>query len=207
MSDCIWVCERDSGKEVPWGFFPDYNGGTDEIAEGDQTYKDIRRISAGEAIPKNEMPSKFYHSAANKFDKNIPDFFVTQHFFFKDPIADIMRGFDMGGGYFQPTQFVQWDRTTPIADDVFTLCVGNAKDTVDLEQTRGLGAWHGGKFTLPLRLTDEQIVTRSVGLAGPDIWCDPKIAEAYFFLSSRLADALIAAGHKKLMGLKATTTI
>jgi hypothetical protein len=28
-----------------------------------------------------------------------------------------------------------------------------------------------------------------------------------FFLSPRLADALIAAGHKKLMGLKATTTI
>ena len=131
MSDCIWVCESNSCKGVPWGFFPDYNGGSDRGLEIDKSHEIQRRLSSGEAIPKNEMPNKFFHSSARNFEERIPDFFVTQHFFFKDPIADIMLGFDMGDGYFQPTQFVQWDRTTPITDDVFTLCVGNAKDTVD----------------------------------------------------------------------------
>jgi len=189
------------------GFFPDYNGGKDRDSEIERSYEIQRRISYGEAIPKSEMPDKFFHSSARKFEESIPDFFVTQHFFFKDPIADIIRGFDMGGGYFQPTQFVQWDRATPITDDVFALCVGNAKHTVNLEQTKGMREGSNDTLIFPLRLKDGQIVTHSTALAGPDIWCDPKIGKECFFLSPRLADALILAGHQKQMGLLATKTI
>lgn len=207
MSDCIWLCEKGMGIGQPWGFFPDTNRGTDGEAEIKATYDIIRRISDGEAIPKNEMHDRFYHSGAEFFDKKIPDFFITQHFFFKQPIADIVPSFDMGNGYFQPTKFYQWDRTTLIADDVFVMCPGNAKETVNVEETPGVSVDFPNILNLPFMPDDDSITTYRQAMDGPDIWVDPRFGGCYFFLSARLADALIAAGLKKRLGLVATKTI
>lgn len=113
----------------------------------------------------------------------------------------------MGTGYFHPVQLVQWDRTTPVSDDLSVLCMGNAKDTVVIEKTEGIRHWYYDVYNLPLFAKDGQITTRASALEGPDVWCDPHIGKQKFFLSSRLADALIAAGHKKRMGLVPTTTV
>ena len=207
MSDCIWLCEKSTGIGQPWGFFPDTNRGADQEAEVRATYDIIRRISDGESIPKNEMHDRFFHSGAEFFDKKIPDFFITQHFFFKQSIVDIIQKFDMGGGYFQPTHFYQWDRATLIADDVFVMCPGNAKETVNVEQTDGISVDFPNILKLPFTLDDGAVVTNRQAMGGPDVWVDPRFNGTYFFLSARLADALIAAGLKKRLGLVATKTI
>lgn len=154
------------------------------------------------------MPSKFYHSSPRKsFKRSVPDFFITQYFFFKDSVVDIFRQFDMGGGYFHPISLYQWDRTTFIADDVYTLCFGNAKDTVIIDETPNMRDAYDDFFRLPFMPEDGEIITRRSALDGPDIWGDPKIKGSVFFLSGRLAGALISAGLKDKMGLVRTTSI
>lgn len=207
MSDCIWVSDTSQISLSDFGFFPDFNGGSDRDAEEEMSQDLRRRLSSGESIPKDQMPKKFYHSAANKFERTLPDFFITGVFFFKEPISSIFRVFDMGSGYFHPVQLVQWDRKTLVADDVSVLCIGNAKDTVMIEETKGIKHWYHDIYNLPLFAKDGQIVTRRSALGGPDLWCDPHIGKQKLFLSPRLADALIAAGHKKCMGLVPTTTV
>ena len=207
MSDCIWVCNARKDSLGDFGFFPDYNGGEDRDAETDLTYDRLRRISAGEVVPKDEMPNKFFHSTTKDFKGTLPDFFEVQHFFFKDTIASIIRNSNMGDGYFHPCKLFQWDRTTEIAQDLFVLCIGNAKDTVVIEKTEHIAEWYDDIYRLPFRPKDGQIVCRSSALQGPDIWCDPHIGGSYFFLKPQLADALIVAGMKERMGLVPTTTI
>lgn len=208
MSDCIWLCDKHMGIRKEFGFFPDFNRGVDRSAEVEMSYELLRRVGLGESIPRNEMPDRFFHSAANTFAEDIPEYFVTQNFFFKDSIADIFREFNLGGGYFHPVAFFQWDRETLIADDVYVLCPGNEKRTVDFDSTKRItDTYDEGIFQLPFRPKNDEIVTYETAADGSDIWVDKRFMGNYFFLSPRLADAIIDAGLKKQFGLVSTKTI
>lgn len=90
---------------------------------------------------------------------------------------------------------------------VATICIGNTKETVRQDMTEHLEiAGREGEKHLPTMPDDDVIVTRADAVSGVDLWCDPKIVNAWF-MSDRLAQALIAAGLKDAFELVRTKTV
>lgn len=200
VSDCVWMCDAHRTWGFTEGFWADFNQDLGVEAEADWSRQVLARMIAGEAVPKEEMPKRFFHSVSADFTDPVPDFFVNEYIFFKAGLVDFLKEFDLGNGYFQSVQLLQNDRQRPIDADVFVFCIGNAKDTVDLDKTgqntRVREAWPG-MLDYPFMPKKGAIIGMANALSGPDIWYDPRFTGGPFFLSDKLAQALAKKNLKK----------
>nr|WP_321509133.1 hypothetical protein [uncultured Celeribacter sp.] len=182
--------------------------GFDAAEQTSVSAKCLFRLGTGAYVPPSEMPTKFYHSARRRhFDAKMPAAFGTPYLLFQPSAIALMQQFDLGNAYFLPVQLYQNDRETPINMDVATICIGNTKETVRQDMTERLKITRReGVKRLPVMPDDDVIVTRADAVSGVDLWCDPKIVNAWF-MSDRLAQALIAAGLKDAFDLVRTKTV
>ncbi|WP_095587527.1 hypothetical protein [Actibacterium ureilyticum] len=208
MSEQIWMSTgMRGGSSFEHGFFPDFGPELEDQAEVDKTYEITRRVGAGEVVPKDEMPTKFYHSRNEHFDEKLPGFFGPVNFLFTPKIIETFNRYDMGNGYFLPVQLYQFDRTTPIEQEASILCIGNAKDTVRRDETPRMRPYYDDVFSLSgvAREEEDFVRTKASALQGADIWADPHIDDAWF-MSEGLAKALIKAGLKNTLNIVRTKT-
>ena len=202
MTDHVWLCDAYRRSSLIRGFDNDELPGVDVL--------EMRRQSkAGVSLPRSYFPTEMHYYKKIEFRGRLPQYFTNgSYMFINRKAADIIRRFDMGGGALFPVALFQYDRVTPIEADIHILCIGNAKDTVVLDQTKGITQPYPREylFDLPLYLGDEEdeFAVRKDAAAGPDLWADPKMMGGYFFMSNRLAEALISAGMKKAFDLRRT---
>jgi hypothetical protein len=164
-----------------------------------------RKNNGGESLDAECFPDEIYvkKGATNNYDR-LPDlFFAGSYWVVSNPVADVLRQFDLGGGGLYPVKVLKKDRKTPIGDRWYCLNFGNVKT-----------AYRGGGVNMspnipeppvshsaPMILQDNRLTLGFDALDGPDIWVDPQI-HSIFFVSNRLAMALKAAGVARAFGLK-----
>lgn len=116
--------------------------------------------------------------------------------------AAVLAAHDLGGGFLWPVDYVKKDRVTPASEGQWMgLHVGTRKDSFVPEKSPAAEQsvprpeiWH----LKPLRLkAPEDLTLSSAALEGADIWREPVLGSHLLFLSTRLADALSAAGVAK----------
>lgn len=207
MSTQIWFSDAVRGLDLAKGFFADFGEGKSREEEGELHYHTMREMHQGKLLPDEELPRFFFRSTPEQFDEELPSFFHTGFMFFKTDLVDLLKSFDMGDAFFRPARLFQNDLVTPIDQEVFLLWIGNAKETVVVEKTDRIEEkWHG-TYHLRFMPKDDQIVTYAAAADGPDIWVDPRISHGGFFVTDRLANALIKAGMKSKLELIRTQTV
>jgi hypothetical protein len=178
----------------------------DGSPEGKELYtRGYRGNNAGESLPaKYFSPEIYVKKDANTNYEKLPHlFFAGSYWVVSGAVADVMRGFDLGGGNLYPTKVLRKDRKTPIGDEWFCLNFGNVKKAY-----LGGGRDPTPEISMPVirhaapgMLWDNALSLNATALIGPDIWVDPQIRNL-FFISDALAKALKAAGVAAPFGLK-----
>jgi hypothetical protein len=151
---------------------------------------------SGESLGSTRFPPEIHgtQNADKAGYKRLPDLFKASNFWVvSEATANIMRGFDLGGGGLYPVKVMNRDRDIAVPGEWFCINFGNKKsalqvsDSVPMRQTyvrNGEKAW-----TLKAVLKDGDIAVSKVATAGADIWIDPDMAHS-FFLSNALGAAL-----------------
>lgn len=107
--------------------------------------------------------------------------------------AAVLRRFDLGAGALYPVAVMKKDRETPVDGEWLCLNFGNRKSAFLPEQSEnaysdyirnGEKGWFANAT-----LFDGDFAVSAQALAGPDIWIDPDVGDA-FFLSEALGKAL-----------------
>lgn len=114
-------------------------------------------------------------------------------------IHDLIHQFDTGNAVFVETRFVVYPGLdVPVPDNRFAMLPGNPRETIVIDKS---SAYEPPALVLPFGKLSRfpepgGIVATRKALAGPDIWCDPRIGSGQFFMSGRLVAALETAGFK-----------
>jgi hypothetical protein len=161
--------------------------------------------NAGESLGADCFAPEIYvRKHANTNYEKLPHlFFAGSYWVVSGAVADVMRGFDLGGGNLYPTKVFRKDRKTPIGDEWFCLNFGNVKKAYvrgGVDPTPYIKMPYI-RHRPPTILNDNDYTLDTEALVGPDIWVDPQIVET-FFLSDSLSKALKAAGVAGPFGLK-----
>lgn len=153
-----------------------------------------KRNEAGESLGPECFPEEIFGAPhAKESNYGVPHlFFAGSYWGVSKAAADVLRQFDLGGGALYPVRFLKKDRNTPVPGEWFCLNFGNTKAAFLPEESHRVRAASGGKqWTAPFVPRDGDIAVGSLACAGPDIWTDPKVRDAFF-----LSDALRAALKK-----------
>ncbi|MGB3407274.1 MAG: DUF1629 domain-containing protein, partial [Jannaschia sp.] len=114
------------------------------------------------------------------------------------PVAEILRGLEMGRNGLYPFEYLDQDGETPLPGGPFYfLNVCEMKTAVDVERS-GAALQRTGHIRRPSvkavlyspgLANGDQVVVASSALHGPDIWMDTQMQQEVFF-SDRLVRAL-----------------
>ncbi|WP_157033336.1 hypothetical protein [Loktanella sp. S4079] len=202
MTDHIWMCDAQRHTQFVRGFSADLDDGEPQVFSRQEKDDTFSKNDMGIPLARDRFPEKVYWRNKWKFDKSLPQFFHSGFIFINEKAANILRDHDLGQGALYPVDLFENDRVTPIEANILTLCIGNQKDTVLLDQSENMKRlWPRHDFFSPqLWVEDDNIVVDRSCLEGPDLWADPKI-KFVFFMSDRLGQALIKARMKNAVKL------
>ena len=203
MSDHVWLCNAMSSGVVTGGMESDISTKNVDLAIRAQKLN-----QNGKPVSEDMCPKRIWGGEhALHFNKIVDLFDAEGMWVVSSRAADIMRGFDLGGGALYPVSegTYQKDNKTLIpGGDFFTWIYGNTK-TAFLEQhspnvkpMSGPGGREWCKVSSQQK--DDDVAISSAALTGPDVWVDPILFKS-LFLSAALGDALVAQGMKVSMRL------
>lgn len=183
------VVERDRGR---------FESGQDRV---------VARIKEGYPVPAEEMAKEIFGtSSAEEKDYQLPDLFHAYGYWVvSSSVAEVLRQFDLGGGALYPVKVLKNDHATPVGGEWFCINFGNRKSAIVPDKSpimrhRYIRDGEKGWFP-PFATRDGDIAVSQAALAGPDIWVDPDVGDA-FFLSDGLGKALKKAKADKGFFLK-----
>lgn len=162
--------------------------------------KTFRRYIIGEYVPREELVE-----ASAVYD---PKYFAGAHtilftglgYIVDEPLANLLRQFDLGPGGLSPHPIYEADERTPIAANWFLLGLGAQKQTFLPEQSRNFDEiappdnGKPGKYMATVAAADDTYAFSAAASEGSDIWCDPTLRYCVLF-SDALGSALMDAGY------------
>jgi hypothetical protein len=154
----------------------------------------IRDLKHGEPLGSDAFPKQIWNQKPKPI-KQLPEIFMgAGYWVLGERATAIFRQFDLGGGGLYPIEVLQEDRETPVEGEYFCLCFGNRKSALIPDQSQGLRPIGASSqyWKLSPVPADDSVALSNAALAGPDVWIDPALWQA-FFVSDRLAQALKAA--------------
>ncbi len=201
MTDAIvWISRAPMDTTLIKGFTNDLL-----VADKDSALDAMRRNEIGEALPPERFPKEFYRDPGERVGK-LPDLANTGGFWtVSAAVAGVLRSVDLGRSSLYPTKVFRYDRKTPLEGEYFCLNFGEQKQAFLPEHSpratkNPYDKIDRGFRTLPLVPRDGDMAVDRMALAGPDLWIDPLVRDA-FFLSDSLAQALMAAKLARRFGL------
>lgn len=171
----------------------DWNAPEDEKVDLSQRTKD------GAFIPGARYPARV--TSAEYKRKVRPIFVAGGNYGVTEPVAEIMRGMDMGKNALHPFDYVDLDGETPMAGGPFYfLNICEFKTAIDVSRSGTVlaAARHIRRPEVVVRLSliglegPDKIAVTQNALHGPDMWMDSQLQLGVFF-SDRLVGALRAA--------------
>lgn len=205
MSDYVWVSSVMDNALIKLAV-------KNDISEADvqKSIEASRLNEDGKYVPQDLCPTRIWVDPnAPDHDRmragNLPDLFFANSFWIvSEPVADILRQFDLGDGALYPVTdgIFREDNVTRISGNFYTWIFGNSKsvflpDATEKKDPIGIS---GLKWNLPFTMSDDNVAVSSSCREGPDVWLDGRLWGAIFF-SRTLGDALIAAGLQKAISL------
>lgn len=168
----------------------------EERATTDQAIAWARGNMSGESMGSTCFPPEIHGTPnADKAGyKRLPDLVKVSGFWVvSEATANIMRGFNLGGGGLFPVKVLNRDRDIAVPGAWFCINFGNRKSAFQVSESvpmRQTYVRNGEKAWAPkATLNDGDIAVSKVATAGADIWIDPDVAHS-FFLSEALGAAL-----------------
>lgn len=107
-----------------------------------------------------------------------------------EPVAAILRQFNLGQTRLYPTSFFEADRVTPVPGQYHCISFGETRQSVVVEQSK-LSEEYKSLYP-PFRMTDTTFTVQASSLNGPDLWFDTVVMRT-LLLSGGLVAALRAA--------------
>jgi hypothetical protein len=206
MTDIVWVSRAFGDTELLKDFHRDralLN------ALGEMTV--MEKVQLGFVLGSDDFADKIYRDDSSRPFRKLPDIFNGGGYWIvSSDAASILKEFNLGEGGLFPIALFEEDETTPIAGEYFCLSIGNQKSaflpeaSVGAKQRNirvGVPGWKP-----PFVLTDDAFAVSEAALAGPDIWVDTVVGDA-FFLSNSLALALKKAKADKGFSLRTCRVI
>ncbi|GAA6158700.1 hypothetical protein NBRC116589_08740 [Ruegeria sp. HU-ET01832] len=154
----------------------------------------MERNRLGEVQPEDCFPKEMYAKYKDKKEKKQPDLFMAGGLWtVSAKCAAVMRQFDLGEGNLYAVKLFQHDRTTPVEGEHFCLNFGAQKTAVLTDQSHRIDKPYPNYdiWQPPGAMQDNDIAVSASALAGPDLWMDPQMRDA-FFVSDALNQALRA---------------
>jgi hypothetical protein len=154
-----------------------------------------QKIIRGEPLQPDEFPTEIYAMPRAYADElKLPHLFYAGTFWVVSAsAAEVLRGFDLGGGSLSPVKVFKKDRVTPIGDGWFCINFGNVKDSFLREETptaRETYIRNGEKGWGMIGATrDDEVAVSTRALEGPDIWVERHMRDG-LFVSEALGKAL-----------------
>ena len=194
---CIWLVQGHYLPENARGWLP-FEAPADSETVPEEILEAIRLTEHGHFLPREHFPTDNYprkNDDEGAHRKRIPQIFSNGFIFVSKESANVLRHFDLGEGALYPVRLWHPDRVTPVPGEYFYLSQGNRKNAFLPEHSpnarkiyRDRDLW----WPVP-NPEDDQLVFSIASLDGPDVWWDDRIM-SYFFISDRLAQALLQAG-------------
>lgn len=194
MSDTVWIS---TAMGHPSNLRPFRHDVVERDRERFESGPDrvVTKIKEGYAVSADEMAKEIFGtSSADEKDYRFPDLFHAYGYWVVSAAAaEVLKQFDLGGGGLYPVKVFKNDRITPVGGEWFCINFGNRKSGFVPDQSprsRHSYIRDGEKGWFPrLPYRDDDFAVSESVLAGPDIWIDPDVGDA-FFLSDTLAKAL-----------------
>jgi hypothetical protein len=152
---------------------------------------------SGVKLPRSAFPEACYVFDEARW-RRVPDLFYAGPFHaVKGRLAEVLKGFDLGGGELMEFPIYKADKTTRLEGPFYFLNYGAQRDTFVPSESKGLREL----FTLEFdnrevwkygRNKDDEIAVSAEALGGPDLWFEKKL-DWVLFMSGRLHDAIVNA--------------
>jgi len=196
MSQYAWVCTAPARLE---SVRPVRNDISEQFEDEFEFEKISDKVRDGFPLEPSERPNEIFGQPyAKAKDYDFPDLFYGFGFWIvSQAIKDVLNGFDIGTGSIEPVKVLKSDRKTEVGSGWHCLVIGNRKDALVVDETKGLRDFPGGRFTVGIGPNADDVALQKSCLTGSDIWVDVKLFNS-FFLSGGLGEALENAGlHKR----------
>jgi hypothetical protein len=102
-----------------------------------------------------------------------------------EPVAAILRQFDLGHTRLYPTRFFEADRMTPIPGQYHCISFGETRESIIVERSKLTEKYKS--LHPPFRLTDSTFVVRASSLNGTDLWFDTAVRRTLLLKGSLVA--------------------
>jgi hypothetical protein len=206
MSEAVWVSNAMNDSRLDSDITTDLNEKNIDLV-----IDSLRRNESGEVLEAQLFPTAIYPGKALKTPfRRLPHLFKAGGYWVvSEPVADVLRQFDLGGGGLYPVKIFQKDRKTRVEGEYFCLNFGNVKHAFlpDESSDRIAKDENPLRYYLPLGTWGHDIVAvASDAMAGADVWIDPLLRHA-FFVSDRLRSALKCAKIEDAFRLKKCSII
>ena len=191
----VWVSQAMTDPNLVSGFVPDMY-----LADPERAVDAARRNEEGQALPAERFPAAFFEGSAPggcpRDLQSLPPLFNAGDFWVvSEALAEVLRGVELGRTSLYPTRLLRSDRATPVPGDFLCLSFGERRRCFVPERSPLVQRAEGEAdvWQLPLSVDDGDIAVSDAAPTRPDLWVDPRLANA-FFLSDGLASALDGAG-------------
>ncbi|MET1112192.1 MAG: hypothetical protein ABWX67_11760 [Allosphingosinicella sp.] len=204
MSDYVWVSNMNADSMLTKYMSSDVGERTTEQAQ------DGLRIKwFGKPAPPDYGPRKIWADEIHEDERAMRPKYTPEPLFDADGFwivcskaAEILRGFDLGGGTLNRVSEGVWapDPAVRDPDEWFCWTFGNAKKAFLQAHSPQAPGRDGPELrdvcNMPFAMADDVIAVSADATRGPDVWIDRGLARSVF-LSRALGDALDSAGLGK----------
>lgn len=154
----------------------------------------LRRMWTHADFASDELPARMVRVGWDKIERSI----LSAGFTLLDQrAAAIFAKHDLGAGFLWEISVVGPDGAPLFEAPWFGLHVGAVKKSLDLEASDGVKTMFGNRTldTHPIETGAKRLVLASNAAEGADVWAEASlIGLPFFFVSTRLVEALEAAG-------------
>ncbi|MDA8747666.1 hypothetical protein N9M66_05600 [Litoreibacter sp.] len=184
MNEIVWLSRATSDTYAYLDLYPEIleHGYPDAPTIEDWSRANSRNLE-GEVLDQSFFPTKIFHDRPEDFKGRIPPIVTNNTIYVNEKLADVLKSVNLGQGALYPLQAFQHDRITPIEEILFSLNIGNAKETVVVEKSKNIQQpWPGvDVYAKKISIADDDLVVTKNCLEGSDIWADPRFFSAFFF--------------------------
>lgn len=161
------------------------------------------------APPPEDVPLNLYATYKNAKLNDLPPIFTGDGGDkFSEPVAKILKQFNLGKGFLAPVRLYLHDRTTPIDKSYFVYGPYERKDgsfipelSKDIRTSSFKKFQTPNEWKMPWELKDGDIAVLESALEGSDIWLDRTLFGSSF-LRGNVVAALQQAGYGKIFKAK-----
>mgnify|MGYP000951252029 CR=1 FL=1 len=161
------------------------------------------------APPPEDVPLNLYATYKNDKLNDLPPVFEgAGGMKISEPVAKILKQFDLGNGFLAPVRLYLHDRTTPVDKSYFVYGPYERKDGCfipELSKDIRTNPYEKNKppkeWDMPWEPKDSDIAVMESALDGSDIWLDRTLRGALFMKGTMVA-ALQQAGYGRIFKAK-----